>query len=122
MEYIDTSLFSEKQLWIVTHKLDGHSYSKIKELYLQNEHFIGTISDEAIKTCLKRSSLSLTWEKGCTSGSIPLLSEVDVFRLKEYVIENAVDGSYIVVDNTIEKANFLRKERFAKAHSFFIKN
>lgn len=121
MEYLDTSHFTEKQLWIVVQKLEGFSYTEIKELYKQNANFGGTISDEAIKTCLKRSSLSLNWEKGCTCGNIPLLSEVDVFRLKEYVIDNAIDGCYIDVDNTIEKANFLRKERFTKARNFLLK-
>lgn len=54
-------------------------------------------------------------------GTIPLLSEVDVFRLKEYIIDNETNGCYIDVDSTVEKANFLRKERFAKARNFLLR-
>ena len=121
MEYLDQTFFSETQTWIVKKKLKGYSYSAIKGKYKEKDDFIGTISDEAIKTCLKRSSLSLTWEKGQIAGNIPLLSEVDVFKLKDYVLETSIDGTYLDVNDTIEKANYLRKERFSNAHSFLIK-
>lgn len=44
--------------------------------------------------------------KGSICGSIPLLKEEDVFALIEYALETAIDGSYIDVDDVIEKANF----------------
>lgn len=121
MEYLNTSLFTDVQLWIVEEKLKGSSYAKIKEEYNKNPNFAGTLSSEALKTCLKRSSLSLTWSKGSICGNIPLLSEVDVYSLKEYALETAIDGSYIDVEDVIEKANFLRTTRFSNARCFLVK-
>ena len=121
MEYLDQTFFSNTQIWIVKKKLKGLSYTAIKEKYKQKNDFNGTISDEAIKTCLKRSALSLEWQKGQISGNIPLLSEVDVYKLKEYALETAIDGTYLDVNDTIEKANYLRKVRFSNARSFLIK-
>ena len=121
MEYLNTSLFTDVQLWIVEEKLKSSAYTKIKEEYIKNPNFAGTLSLEALKTFLKRSSLSLTWSKGCICGSIPLLKEVDVCALKEYALETAIDGSYIDVDDVIEKVNFLRKTRFSNARRFLVK-
>ena len=63
----------------------------------------------------------MEWQKGQISGNIPLLSEVDVYKLKEYALETAIDGTYLDVNDTIEKANYLRKVRFSNARSFLIK-
>lgn len=52
MEYLDQTFFSNTQIWIVKKKLKGLSYTAIKEKYKQKNDFNGTISDEAIKTCL----------------------------------------------------------------------
>lgn len=76
---------------------------------------------DAIKSCLKRSSLSLQWIYRGWGGNIPLISEVDVIILKEYVIENAFDGAYVNVEDIVEKANFLRKQRFQQAFNFLTK-
>lgn len=117
MQYLDTCFFSDLQLWIVSKKLKGHSYNKIVSKYKQ-KHPNDSISKEAIKTCLKRSSLSLQWTKGCICGAIPLLSEVDVIDLKDHVIENSFDGNYLDIDDAVEKATFLRNARFQNATKF----
>ena len=102
MEYLNTSLFTGAQLWIVEEKLNGSSYAKIKQEYKGNLKFAGSLSSEVLKTCLKRSSLSLQWSECTTCGIIPIIPEVDVFTLKEYVLETAIDGSYKDVDDAIE--------------------
>lgn len=76
------------------------------------------MSKDALKICLKRSSLSLRWEKGQIVGRIPALSEVDADLLKEYIAEEAIDGTYIDVEETIEEAEYLRKRRIRNASSF----
>ena len=63
----------------------------------------------------------MEWQKGQISGNIPLLSEVDVYKLKEYALEIAIDGAYLDINDTIEKANYLWKGRFSNARSFLIR-
>lgn len=104
MEHLDKEFFTELQIWIIEQKLDGKSYKKIRDLYKTEKNAINTLSCESIQTCLKRASLSLNWVKGCLCGNIPLLSEVDVFSLKQYVIENSIEGCYLNVEDTVEKA------------------
>ena len=122
MEYLNTSLFTGAQLWIVEEKLNGSSYAKIKQEYKGNLKFAGSLSSEVLKTCLKRSSLSLQWSECTTCGIIPIIPEVDVFTLKEYVLETAIDGSYKDVDDAIEKADFLRKIIFQMLVIFQLKS
>ena len=113
--------FSKLQIWIVEKKIEGQSYEKISTLYKEEKTNIDSLSCEAIQTCLKRSSLSLEWIKGSTCGNIPLLSEVDVLTLKQNIIDNAFEGCYLNVEDTIEKAIFLRAQRFKLAQKFLIK-
>ena len=67
---------------------------------------------------LKRSSLSLRWEKGQIVGRTPTLSGVDVDLLKEYIVEEVIDGNYIDVEETIEEAECLCPRRIKNASSF----
>lgn len=124
MDDLDPQFFSTLQKWIVKKKLKGCSYENISKKYKtkeQYQYFNDSLSKDAIKTCLKRSSLSLQWIKGGCSGNLPLISEVDILALKEYAIENAIDGSFVDVEDIVEKANFLRKQRFQHATNFLTK-
>ena len=116
MAYLNKKYFSEEQSWIIEQKLENKSYDDI----CHNYKFSDKLSKDAIKTCLKRSSLSLRWDKGTTVGRIPTLSEVDIDALKTYIIDNAIDGEFIEVEETIEEAERLRKERIKKARNFLI--
>ena len=74
MDYLNKKYFSEEQSWIIEQKLENKSYDDI----CHNYKFSDKLSKDAKKTSLKRSSLSLRWDKGTTVGRIPTLSEVDI--------------------------------------------
>lgn len=119
MEFLCSEHFSLLQIWIIEKKLKGKSYEAIIQLYKQKfSHFDDNLSRDAIRTCLKRSSLSLNWIKGKAVGNLPVLSDPDIDTLKEYIFDNAIEGQYIDVEDSIEKAEELRKERFANARLF----
>ncbi len=122
MEYLNKNSFSFLQVWIIDKKLKGDSYEKIASSYKQVFSYLSdNLSRDAIHTCIKRSSLSLPWEKGKIFGNLPVLPACDIEILKDYILENATDGIYIDVEDTIEKVEELRKERFQKARSFLNK-
>lgn len=109
-------------MWIIEKKLKGKSYEAIIQLYKQQfSRFDDNLSRDAIRTYLKRSSLSLNWVKGKAVGNIPALSDPDIDTLKEYIFDNANEGQYIDVEDSIEKAEELRKERFGNARLFLTK-
>ena len=122
MEYLNINSFLILQIWIIDKKLKGDSYEKNASSYKQVFSYLSdNLSRDAIHTCIKRSSLSLPWEKGKIFGNLPVLPACDIKILKDYILENATDGIYIDVEDTIEKVEELRKERFQKARSFLNK-
>lgn len=110
MQYINDKYFSDLQKWVVQMKLDGKSYYSIGSYHGLNH--------DSIRTCLKRSSLSLYWDKGKHLGNLPILSDVDIDILKQRIVDHALDGEYIDVEDTIELAEILRKERIRQAKKF----
>lgn len=119
MEFVCSKNFSLLQKWIIQKKLEKKSYDAIVQLYKQKfSLFNDNLSKDAIRTCLKRSSLSLIWTKGKIVGNIPVLSDPDIETLKDFIFDNAIEGQYIDVEDTIEKAEELRKERFKNARLF----
>lgn len=121
MQFLDPRYFSDLQFWIVLRKLDGYSYDKISKTYASGDFVTDSLSHEAIKTCLKRSSLSLQWYKSSTCGKLPVLSQVDIDQLKKHILENSFDGEYIDVDDTLDAAENLRLRRLESAENFLIK-
>lgn len=121
MEFLDPQYFSDLQSWIVSRKLDGYSYEKISVSYALSDLVTDSLSHEAIKTCLKRSSLALEWYKSTTCGKLPVLSQVDIDHLKKHIIDNSADNEYIDVDDTLEVAENLRLKRIQLAESFLTK-
>ena len=106
-------------MWIIEKKLSRKSYEVIIENYKQKlSHNQDNLSRDAIRTCLKRSSLSLNWTKGQTVGNIPVLSDPDIETLNEYIFDNSIEGQYIDVEDTIDKAEELRNARYANARLF----
>ena len=107
------------QMWIIEEKLNGKSYDAISKEYKETNE--DNLSRDAIKTCLKRSALSLCWMKGQINGQIPALCDADIEILKDNILEHAVDGQFIDVADAVENAEKLRKERFQKARNFLIR-
>lgn len=73
---------------------------------------------DALRSCFKRSSLSLRWEKGMTGGRLPILSDVDIDQMKQMIVENAIEGEYIDVEYAVEVAEMLRSKRIQNAIDF----
>ncbi|KAK8890838.1 hypothetical protein M9Y10_028037 [Tritrichomonas musculus] len=94
--------FSELLKWVIEKKLDNESYERISVLYKIEKNPNESLSKDAQKTCFKRSSLSLRWEKGMTVGRLPILTDVDIDILKENITENAIDGEYIDVEYAVD--------------------
>ena len=120
MEFIDTKYFSELQKKIILQKTNGIAYCDISLSYKVTNKNESNLSHDAIKTCIKRSSLSLRWDKGEISGKLPTISPVDVDLLKDYIIDNALHGEYIDVEDTVDEAERLRTDRIANARKFLI--
>ena len=120
MEFIDTKYFSELQKKIILQKTNGIAYYDISLSYKVTNKNESNLSHDAIKTCIKRSSLSLRWDKGEISGKLPTISPVDVDSLKDYIVDNALQGEYIDVEDTVDEAERLRTERIANARRFLI--
>lgn len=118
MNFINMKYFSELQKWVNEKKLDNESYERISVLYKIEKNPNESLSKDAQKTCFKRSSLSLRWEKGMTVGRLPILTDVDIDILKEHITENAIDGEYIDVEYAVEIADILRNDRIENAISF----
>lgn len=81
MEYIDQDNFSDDQKWIIEMRVNERlSYRQIQAAWkaanLNSEY--ENISQAAIRTCYKRSALSLYWEKGKLYGNEPFLSDYDI--------------------------------------------
>lgn len=51
-------------------------------------------------------------------GNIPVLSDPDIETIKVYIFDKAIEGQYFDVEDFIEKAEELRKERFGNARLF----
>ena len=119
MDYLDTDSFSNLQTWIIEKKLANMTYESIIENYKSSFPFAsGNLSRDAIKTCLKRSSLSLNWTKSQCVGKIPVISDPDVKTLREYIYDNSNEGQFIDVEDTVEKAEELRRNRYGRARQF----
>ena len=120
MQYLDTKYFSSLQNWIVNKKVSGCSYENICLLYNEEFQADDNLNKDAIKTCLKRSSLSMKWLKGETFGKIPVLSDVDIDTLKAYILDSTTGNDYIDVDQIVEMSAELRNNRFSNAQKFLI--
>ena len=118
MHYIDQKYFTDLQKWVVQKKLNGSSYDSISQLYKIEKNQDESLSHDAIKTCLKRSSLSIEWDKGTACGRLPIISNVDIDSLKEYIKENYSECQYFDAEDVLEQIILLRQKRFKLANNF----
>ena len=121
MEYVRTKYFSDLQNWIATNKTKGYSYRKISNSFKLEKNPKDYLSHVAIQTCLKRSSLSLSWGKGETDGRYPIFSPVDVENLKEYIKEHYISEDFLDIENTVEQSEKFKTLRFINSRQFLIK-
>ena len=91
-------------------KLDGKLYYSIGSYH--------SLNHDSIKTCLKSSSLSLYWDKGKHLGNLLILSDIDIGFHKQRIVDHALDGEYINVEDAIELTEILHKERIRQAKKF----
>ena len=120
MEYLDTTYFSEEQLWIVEKKVFGCSYQTLTNRWASEQPFpdYPALGRSAIHACLRKSALSLQWKRGESGGRYPLLGRADIDELIRYIQETAEDATYIDVEATADKAAEIRLSRIANGERF----
>ena len=121
MNHIDQTNFSSDQKWIIhLRSVEKMTYRQIQASWLASH--LGTedefISQSAIKTCFRRSALSLRWEKGRTYGNEPFLSEPDINELKNYISDRCNGNDPLNTNDLLSQALLIRKERQKQAVSF----
>ncbi|KAK8889283.1 hypothetical protein M9Y10_034029 [Tritrichomonas musculus] len=121
MEYIDQDNFSDDQKWIIEMRVNERlSYRQIQAAWkaanLNSEY--ENISPAAIRTCFKRSALSLYWEKGKLYGNEPFLSDYDINVLQNYIKDRTKDSEPVDSFELIEEAVSIRKDRNKRAVNF----
>lgn len=122
MEFLDQSDFSDDLKWIIHQRVNEKlTYRQIQaawEIAHQAEENDQIISPYAIKTCIKRSSLALSWYKGHTYGNEIYLSKPDMEELKNYIHEQCMNDDPTDATDLLAEAMILKKRRQQNAVKF----
>ncbi|KAK8893907.1 hypothetical protein M9Y10_022336 [Tritrichomonas musculus] len=122
MEFLDQSDFSDDLKWIIHQRVNEKlTYRQIQaawEIAHQAEENDQIISPYAIKTCIKRSSLALSWYKGHTYGNEIYLSKPDMKELKNYIHEQCMNDDPTDATDLLAEAMILKKRRQQNAVKF----
>lgn len=121
MDLIDQSAFGDDQKWIIHLRANEKlSYSQIRAAWsvAHKNTDAEFLSPSALKTCLKRSSLALYWEKGKTYGNEPFLSDPDLTEPQNYIKDHCSENDPVDTTDLLSEALYIRRKRQHNAIEF----
>ena len=116
MEYLTGDDFTQNQILILEHRMDGDTYEQIQQ-FMTRHTGINT-TPKQISTCLLRSSLGLKWDYGMVNGEHPYLCPADMRELADIVRSFAELGAALDTVEVLDESARLKGLRIAHALEF----